>query len=152
MISVNDLISLTVWNLNHFLIVYFQFHPEFASEIWCKIAVFTQYFSLEYSAWLLVLLTLDRYFHVRNRINKPNFNRISREKGLKKTIALCLIVGSIIFILNSNLLILNGYTLVGNNTKQVICYRSKYLTEEYIIIWHRVISFFQIEWKSNVNK
>jgi hypothetical protein len=138
MISINDLISLTVWNLNHFLIVYFQFHPEFASEIWCKIAVFMQYFSLEYSAWLLVLLTLDRYLYIRNRVKNPNS---IREKGLKKAITFCAIVGLIIFILNSNLLILNGYTVVGNNTKQVMCYRSKYLTEDYIVIWHRVNYF-----------
>lgn len=143
MISINDVISLTVWNLNHFLIVYFQFHPEFISELWCKIAVFIQYFSLEYSAWLLVLLTIDRYVYVRKRINNPNAFKL-KQKGLKKTILLSVIVGFTIFILNSNLLVLNGYTVDLNNTKMVICYRSKYLTEDYILIWHRVMKLLNL--------
>ena len=53
-LSANDLASLTVWNLDLFLMAFFDFAHEYLSLWWCRFTVFVQYFSLQYSAWLLV--------------------------------------------------------------------------------------------------
>ena len=53
-LSANDLASLAVWNLDLFLMAFFNFAHEYLSLWWCRISVFVQYYSLQYSAWLLV--------------------------------------------------------------------------------------------------
>lgn len=53
-ISISDIFSLSLWNIDVFLISFFGFAHEFLSGLWCKIVVFLQYFCLQYSAWLLV--------------------------------------------------------------------------------------------------
>lgn len=53
-ISISDIFALSIWNIDVFLMSFFDFAHEFISAWWCKIAVFLQYFCLQYSAWLLV--------------------------------------------------------------------------------------------------
>ena len=53
-LSVCDIGSLLVWNLDQFLLAFYKFQHEYASLWWCRLAVFFQYFTLQYSAWLLV--------------------------------------------------------------------------------------------------
>ena len=53
-LSICDLMSLQVWNLDQFLLAFFGFSLEFTSLWLCKIAIFFQYYSLQNSAWLLV--------------------------------------------------------------------------------------------------
>ena len=103
-ISVSDATSLSIWNLNHFLFIYFNLQPEFKSLIYCKIGVFLQYVSLEYSAWLLVMLTLDRYIHIRKKIAVPNNNNSINRKHTKITILVCILTFFVIFLLNSHIL------------------------------------------------
>lgn len=56
-ISISDIFALSVWNIDVFLMSFFGFAHEYISGYWCKIAVFLQYFCLQYSAWLLVSVT-----------------------------------------------------------------------------------------------
>ena len=57
-ISILDIFSLYTWNLSSFLIPYFNIMHDFSSVPWCKISSFMQFFSLQSSAWLLVILKL----------------------------------------------------------------------------------------------
>lgn len=81
-----------------------------------------------------VFITIDRYLSVRiTAWRKLYFTT-------KKAKLLCLTIGFFIFLLNSHLIVLNGYIIELNQTKIVKCYTPKYLFDElsYIPRWHKV--------------
>lgn len=63
-VTVTDTLSLFVWNLDNFLISNFNIQVETINEPICHISSFLQYFSLESSALVLSMATIDRYFTV----------------------------------------------------------------------------------------
>lgn len=54
--SISDTICLYEWNLNHFVTIFYNFDLFFYSLFWCRFSTFMQQISLEYSAWILVIL------------------------------------------------------------------------------------------------
>ncbi|CAF0772754.1 unnamed protein product [Brachionus calyciflorus] len=134
LICINDIFGISVWNLDIFLNAFFDFVHESLSWWWCKICVFLQYFCLQYSAWILVCLSVDRYLKVR--IN--SWRKIYSTS--KNTATISFIVGLLIFIVNSHLLILNGYSDNKNGTEIVRCYSPKFFFNHisYIPFWHKV--------------
>lgn len=60
-ISLTDSLSLLVWNLDHFFIPNFGVKLEAANEPICRIMTFDQFCSLQASALLLSMLTVDRF-------------------------------------------------------------------------------------------
>lgn len=54
LLSICDIISLYEWNLNHFIVPFFNIDFTFKNLIWCRISLFLQYICLQYSAWILV--------------------------------------------------------------------------------------------------
>ena len=50
----NDIIALYFWNVDHFLYAFQNYQMEYISVNVCRLSIFMQMFSLEWSAWLLV--------------------------------------------------------------------------------------------------
>ncbi len=58
--SITEILTLYVWNLDHFLLPFFGFEIEPLNIHACRFSVFLQFFSLQYSIWILV--SLKKYF------------------------------------------------------------------------------------------
>ena len=63
-ISLNGIICQLVWNIDQLLILlqfdttsFLSVQSAFHALAWCKTVLFVEYFTLEYSAWLLVTST-----------------------------------------------------------------------------------------------
>ena len=124
-LTVTFTLSLYIWNLNHFLTYNYGFEIESLNITLCKIFAFTQFFSLESSGFLLSVLSVDRYISV---ISIPgSFASRLPFRTPKSAHLWSLVIIGLVFILNSHILILNGYyeqTFNGNNTfKDLICYK-----------------------------
>lgn len=60
----------------------------------------------------------------------------------KNSVIFSSVLGSVIFLLNSHLIVLNGDTIFINETEFFACYHSKYINREiYFPIWHMVTLF-----------
>lgn len=59
-ISITDSLSLLVWNLDHYLTPNHGIKIERISELVCRISTFEQFVSLQSSALLLSMVTIDR--------------------------------------------------------------------------------------------
>ena len=55
----SDTVSLYFWNINHYLEAFESYVIEDISVTMCRLATFFQTTSLQWSAWLLVILTLN---------------------------------------------------------------------------------------------
>nr|ACD54588.1 rhodopsin-like protein [Adineta vaga] len=88
-IAVFDILMLYGWNLDHYLSIEHGFILLTYSMVTCKIFGFLNYFAGQSSAWLRVLMCLDRYI-AASRLHRPWY---SRQKGV-----LILIVSTIIII------------------------------------------------------
>ena len=53
-ISISDTIALYEWNLKHFMITFYNVDFNYTSLAWCRVNIFLQYLSLQFSAWILV--------------------------------------------------------------------------------------------------
>lgn len=68
-LACTDTLTVFVWNIDHHFEIYnYNFKVENISELMCRLATFCQYFSLESSAFILSMVSIDRYFTV---ISKP---------------------------------------------------------------------------------
>ena len=57
--SVTDTLCLYQWNLKHFVTAFYHFDLNFYNLFWCRFSTFLQYSTLQYSAWILVILKLN---------------------------------------------------------------------------------------------
>jgi len=105
-VSITDTLSLFVWNFDHFLEVNFKLKIEYLNLFNCKFFVFLQYFSLQCSAFLLCMLTIDRFITVATLpgsfMNKLPFR--TRRNSFIWSIFIIITFA----ILNGHILILNG--------------------------------------------
>ena len=101
-ICVSDTLSLFTWNLDHFLVRY-DIYVEDINLTSCKIFSFMQYSSLQVSALLLSLCSIDRYFKIAS---KPG-NLISKLPfgTFRSSLIWSISIISFICLLNSILLI-----------------------------------------------
>lgn len=124
-ITITDTLALFVWNLDHFL----SYHYSIGVETYiCQIATFDQYFSLQSSALLLSMLTVDRYITV---VSLPGSFFSKLPFGTRKS-ALFWSLGiiALIAVINSHLLFFPRYyapIVFGNGTQnstifQMSCY------------------------------
>ena len=105
-VSIFYTLSLLVWNLNHFLYPNFGIELESLNMITCKILTFIQFFSLQSSGFLLTILCIDRYITV---ISTPGSFASRLPFRTAKSAHICsVLIMSLVFILNSHILILNG--------------------------------------------
>lgn len=100
---------------------FFDIDYENLSLYVCKIGMFVQFSSLQYSAWMLVIMSLDRYFTVRIATWKTSYLTATRAT------ALGYILFALIFLLQSNVLFTFGYEKTVNNSIEILCYHSENL-------------------------
>ena len=54
-LSISDTVALYFWNLNHFLVAFFNIDLETLHFMSCKLVMYLQFVSLQISAWILVI-------------------------------------------------------------------------------------------------
>jgi hypothetical protein len=113
-VCITDTLSLFTFNLNHFLLPNFGFILEQVNIGVCKFFQFIQFFSLQSSALLIALASIDRYVKV---IAKPGSLMSKLPFGTVK----CATVWSIllmvfVFLLNSYMLILDRAIIYQNES------------------------------------
>ena len=116
-ISIIDTLSLFTWNINHFYKYHFKINYYYLNIYLCRIMTFIQFFSLQSSGFLLILLTVDRYVAIAST---PGSFYAKLPLSTPKSAAIwSFILILIVFLLNSHILILNGYfstPIYTNNT------------------------------------
>jgi hypothetical protein len=110
-LSLTDVIVLYQWNLNTFFKYNLSIPPVYSdleeiSLFWCRWISYLAFSSLELSSWLLSLVSFDRFMIIYSRWWRTH---IMNEPKIVNLIIVCL--SSFIFLLNSHLLFLNGYTV-----------------------------------------
>jgi hypothetical protein len=112
-LAFSDTLALYFWNLSHFSEAIFNINLENYSMISCKLGDWIQFSSLQTSAWILVLISIDRYliFRIKNWQTIYFTNRIANMCGFTLTL--------IVFLINSNVIFTFGYELetIMNGTK-----------------------------------
>ncbi|CAF1606769.1 unnamed protein product, partial [Didymodactylos carnosus] len=137
--AIADLCTLYSWNLNLFykyIINSYQNDLEDISLYTCRLISFLAFSSLQLSSWYLMLVSFDRMMNIHFLFWKKDFG-----KPYISTYII-IIVATIILVLNSHLLFINGFIEQNciPNGKQtcVICY--KRLTDDRYVFpkWEKV--------------
>jgi hypothetical protein len=104
-LALSDTLALYFWNLSHFSEAIFNINLENYSMFSCKFGDWIQFSSLQASAWILVLISIDRYliFRIKNWQTIHFTNRIANMCGF--------IIILIFFLINSNVIFTFGYEL-----------------------------------------
>ena len=109
-VAIADLCSLYSWNLNLFykhLINPYQNDLEDGSIFVCRLISFIGFVSLQLSSWYLTLVSIDRCLNIKFLFWHRQLGRASR------SVYIILGLTLIIILLNSHLLVLNGYKQSG---------------------------------------
>jgi len=131
-----DILSLYGWNLDHFIKPYFGIDRSPSGFFWCRVNTFLQFFSLSSSAWLLVLISFDRFMAIRVKKWSKSIMTYKRA-GIVGT---CLVV--LMFLANLNMVFTFGVEsfVNGTNITRFTCYtvnpQSKWMD-----IWRTVRNF-----------
>lgn len=109
-LAISDTIILYQWNFDSFYRYNISKPPFFLdldmhSLVICRLLSFLAFFSLQFSAWLLSLVSIDRAMTLYSLSWK---NVMHKRKNIKISIAF---IGILLFALNSHLLFLNGYKI-----------------------------------------
>jgi hypothetical protein len=149
-ISISDTAALYVWNFDHFTLLNFNFEIERLNETMCRIFVFNQFASLQISAFLLTIMTIDRYFTVSRRPDSTSLAQFLDKLPFRTPIsAYYWSIGIIaaVLILNSHLLFLPRYrelreveTSDDNSTKMENVFECYEYTNGFLVfpIWETV--------------
>ncbi len=123
----NDTVCLYIWGLDHFIEAFFSSRIE-ERNIWiCRFSNFVQYVTFEWSSWLLVFLTLDRFISIHVKTWRSLYFKVNQ------ALFCSLVIGTLLLVANSHLLILSGEKING----QIICYISiKY--DDWMKFWNKV--------------
>ena len=114
--AVSDIIILLTGILTHWIFIVCEFDIRTTNEIVCKIHVVLTYFSIHFSSWILVLITLERTICVV--IPHKVQLMFSKRKGLIYIAVLALIL----FIINSHFLIGATITkIIWHGTNSTMC-------------------------------
>ena len=142
-ISLADIFTLYCWNFDRFINIWFPSQRyETLSLGFCKFIVFLQFFSLDWSSWLLVLLNIDRYLSIKTKSWKSKLFRPSIAA------VYCILIGVVMALINVYIIVANGfestnivlrnvstvdtgtgsisYKLANVTTVNVACYRHPY--------------------------
>jgi hypothetical protein len=106
-IAVSDTVSLFQWNLDHYLRPNFGFRTAHLSVFMCKIVSFTQFASMQISAFLLSIICIDRYVTIASTPGSI-YSKLPFSTN-KSACAWSVAIIALICLINSHLLIFNGY-------------------------------------------
>jgi hypothetical protein len=132
-ISISKTISLYQFNLNHFFEFPLQLKIESFKnfESYCKYIGFVQFSSLQYSAWLSAILSLDRLYAIKSKNYKNIKNRVI------KVMLICGLLLVIILTINAPNLIKVHASLDLNES--ISCLTSK--NESDYFVWIHLIVY-----------
>ena len=145
-LTLSDTLVLYQWNLATFYKYNFSFPPKYLdlediSIFWCRCISYLAFTSLQLSAWLLCAVSVDRVMI----IYAPRLQTYINNKKCRINCIIASIVCAI-FLLNSHILVLNGFTVTEQtsttNITHVICYQSKSDNKYMNPKWQRVHLFF----------
>ena len=127
-LSISDMLSLYWWNLNHFVQPFTNLDLQNFNFYYCKIMNFFQFISSQTSAWILILISFDRYFSVlilNWKIRYFYFNR---------ALLTASVIVIVIVTINFHVLFTFGHIRkVDNITEIVECYTTPDTPESYIM-------------------
>ena len=106
-LTITDTCSLFTWNLDHFYFYFYNVDYEFQSLVLCRLMQFLQYFGLQTSAYLVTLLSVDRFFTIMS-VPGSIFSKLPFST-YKTALIWSISILTFFFILNSHILFLNGY-------------------------------------------
>lgn len=129
-IHIFDSMTLYFWNLDHFLLPFYGYMIEFRSIHTCRLSTFMQLFSLQCSAWLLVIMCIDRYLSVRFTTWRKSF------LNEKKAVIVSIILVSCIFLLNIHLTMTISYDGLENYP-----YPDKCFVTDMFLMWKKVHTY-----------
>lgn len=157
-VCVCDTLSLFNWNIKHYTKPNFGFEIEYVNLFTCKVFTFGQYYLLQASGFLLCFVSIDRFITIRT--TPGSFFSKLPFGSVKSAYAWAAGIMTVLFILNSHILILNGYyrdpvnrnrTVTGPNGTYIetypyvnpkpICYRYRSGFRVYPT-WDKVHMFF----------
>lgn len=145
-LSIVDTLVLYQWNLNTFFKYNLSTPPHFEdleeiSIVWCRLISFMAFSTLQLSSWLLALVSFDRVMGVHSTCWTHQMARS------KKLYSLIIFICVFIFMLNSHLLVLNGFyeDITDPETAQtyrsIVCYQSRW-DENYIFPKWQTVHLF----------
>lgn len=97
-IAIVDILMLYGWNLDHYMTTIYGYNVGSTSIPACKIALFINYFAPQVSAWLRVLICLDRYLSL-SRLHRTWFGRS------KSVLILIASIMTFFFLFNGHILV-----------------------------------------------
>ncbi len=114
--SIADLVSMYWWNLSHFIEPFFFIDIQNYNFYLCKFLSFFQFTSLQISAWILVLISVERYFSVHIVSWKQAYFGYRTALITVSALSLALIA------INAHVLFTFAYIRIKNGTQTVQCY------------------------------
>lgn len=138
-VAINDALSLCIWNVHHFENTFLDLNLPYRSLQYCRIVSFwLQYSTLQYSSWMYMSISLDRYLSLSiAKWSRFYFN------GLRPFIYSA-ILALIIFGLNFNEIFTIGYSDLVNGTVVVNCNANRENQFSWIDLMTQVIFNFKI--------
>ncbi|RNA20034.1 FMRFamide receptor-like [Brachionus plicatilis] len=145
-LSIVDTLVLYQWNLNTFFKYNLSSPPHFEdleeiSIVWCRLISFLAFSTLQISSWLLALVSFDRAMGVYSTCWTRQMNKS------KKLYTLIIFICVFVLLLNSHLLVFNGFYVekinpeTSQSYKAIICYQSKW-DEDYIFPKWQTVHLF----------
>lgn len=114
--ALNDFLVQFEWNFDHFTLGFFNFAESSNSVFYCRfVTMFMQYVTLEFSSWMWLSISLDRFLTLR--IKKWRRNYFVGMRPIIYSALLALLIIAINFIDIFTL----GYGYVVNGTQVVVC-------------------------------
>ena len=135
-LSVSDIITLYFWNLNQVADSLFNLDLLNYNLYYCKFLQFSQFTSLQISAWMLVLICFDRYLTISSISWKTKFTKANG--GLKVGLAVVVLLAG----LNFHCLFTFGHVEYVNGTEIVQCYATDIPSTRIMATWNTVHAFF----------
>jgi hypothetical protein len=127
-LSISDMLSLYWWNLNHFVQPFTNLDLQNFNFYYCKIINFCQFVSSQTSAWILILISFDRYFSVL--ILNWKIKYFYYKRALLTVTAIVITIISI----NFHVLFTFGHIrIIDNKTEKIECYTTPDTPESFIM-------------------
>lgn len=145
-LSIIDTLVLYQWNMNTFFKYNLSSPPNYEdleeiSIFWCRLISFLAFSMLQMSSWLLALVSFDRVMGVNSTFWTHQM------ANSKKLYSLIISICMFILLLNSHLLIFNGFEeervdpKTSQSYKSIICYQSKWDQKYIFPKWETVHLF-----------
>jgi hypothetical protein len=113
--SISDTLNLYIWNRDHFADTFFDHQLIWKNLFYCRLSYFMQYVTFQYSSWIWVSISLDRYISISVR-KWAKFYFVGA-----RPVLFAVLLAVIIFAINSIVIFKNGYVATVNGTEMVFC-------------------------------